>query len=206
VNKKIRGYYFITDAKLSKAGNISDVKNALVAGVTVVQYRNKDGNTKEMYDEALRLKGLCRKAGALFIINDRADVALAVDADGVHIGTDDMPYKAARRILGRKKIIGVTAHNIKEAREAQRSGADYIGASPVFLTDTKPDAGVPAGIELIKAIRRSVRIPIIAIGGINLYNAEEVVSAGADGLCAISAVLTKKDVKKEIKRFQQFFS
>lgn len=201
---KIRGYYFITDAKLSLAGNISDVKNALKAKVSVVQYRNKDASTQQIYEEALKLKAMC--AGrALFLINDRVDIALAVDADGVHIGTDDMPYQTARRLLGKKKIIGVTVHNINEAKEAQGSGADYVGASPIFITDTKPDAGVPAGIDLVKKIKKIISVPIIAIGGINLDNAEEIILAGADGICAVSAVLTKLDVAAEIERFQKLF-
>ncbi len=202
---KIRGYYFITDSKLSLAGNISDVKNAIAAKVSVVQYRNKYGSTKELYEEALKLKAICKTGKALFLINDRIDIALAVNADGAHIGTDDMPYSAARKLLGKNKIIGVTAHNIKEAKEAQRLGADYIGASPIFITDTKPDAGVPAGIDLIKAIAKIVSIPVIAIGGITLDNAREIIEAGADGLCAISAVVTKPDARAEIEKFQELF-
>lgn len=201
---KIQGYYFITDAKLSRAGNLSDVKNAVRAGVKVVQYRNKEADTKEFYEEALRLKKICHKK-AIFLINDRIDIALAVDADGVHIGTDDMPFRIARKLLGKKKIIGMTVHSVKEGREAQRVSADYIGVSPIFLTDTKPDAGVPAGIDLIKQVRRIVRMPIIAIGGVSLHNAEEVIKAGADGLCTISAVITKQDVKAEIEKFQKLF-
>ena len=204
-SSRVRGYYFITDSKLSRAGNMSDVKNAVRAGVRIVQYRNKEADTKEMLKEALRLKSICSNKGVIFLINDRVDIALAVDADGVHLGTDDMSYMAARKLLGKKKIIGLTAHNIKEARTAQKSGADYIGASPVFLTDTKPDAGVPAGIELIKQIRGRVNMPIVAIGGINLDNAKEVIEAGSDALCAISAVVTKPDVKMEIERFQRLF-
>lgn len=202
---KIRGYYFITDAGLSRAGNISDVKNALAARVTIVQYRNKDAHTKAMYEEALKLKVLCKKAGALFIINDRIDIALAVDADGVHIGTGDMPYGIARKLLGKKKIIGLTAHNIEEAKEAERAGADYIGVSPIFATDTKKDAGEPAGLDLIKAIKKTVCLPIVAIGGINLLNAPEVIKSGSDAACAISAVVTKEDVKSEAGKFQKLF-
>lgn len=201
---KIRGYYFITDAKLSRAGNINDVKSALSAGVNVVQYRNKEGSTKELYEEAVKLKRQCKNK-ALFLINDRIDIALAVDADGVHMGTEDMPYAIVRKMLGRKKIIGMTAHNIEEGREARRLGADYIGISPVFATDTKKAAGTPVGIGLIKKIKKAVKLPVIAIGGITLNNAKEVIEAGADGLCAISAVVTKKDVKREIKKFQKLF-
>ncbi|OGS23268.1 MAG: thiamine-phosphate diphosphorylase [Elusimicrobia bacterium RIFOXYA2_FULL_39_19] len=201
---KIRGYYFITDSGLSKKGNLSDVKNAVKAGVSVVQYRNKSGSSRELFDEALELKKIC--AGkALFIINDRIDIALAVNADGVHLGLEDMYYKEARKILGKGKIIGLTVHNIKEALQARRWGADYLGFSPVFATNTKADAGKPAGTKLLAAVKSGVNIPVVAIGGINLSNAGEVVRAGADSLCAISAVITSNDVVKEIKKFQKMF-
>ena len=199
----MKGYYFITDSGLSRAGNISDVKQADACSVCAVQYRNKNAETREMFDEALRLREICRNA--LFLINDRIDIALAVDADGVHLGQSDMPYRAARKMLGPEKIIGITVHNITEATEAQRLGADYLGVSPIFQTATKSDAGKPAGIALIEEIRAQVDIPLIAIGGINLTNAPEVVRAGADGLCAISAVVAKEDVSSEIKRFQELF-
>lgn len=202
----MNGYYFITDGKLSKAGNVSDVKNAVSSGVKVIQYRNKNGSTKEMYDEAVKLKKICRRSkNVIFLINDRIDIAIASNSDGVHIGQDDMPYSVARKILGKNKIIGVTVHNVKEAKNAQKRGADYLGVSPIFSTDTKKDAGKPAGISLIKKIKKVVSIPIIAIGGINLSNTEEIIKTGADGLCAISAVVSKNNVKKEIKKFQKLF-
>lgn len=197
------GYYFITDAKLSCAGNISDVRNALKAQVKFIQYRNKCASTKEMLDEALALRKICKKAK--LIINDRVDIALAVNADGVHLGQDDLLYKIARELLGKKKIIGVTVHSLKEAIAAKKQGADYLGVSPIFATGTKLDAGKPRGIKLIREIKKCVSIPVVAIGGINLSNAQEVVSAGADGLCAISAVITKQDIKKEIRKFQKLF-
>jgi len=200
----INGYYFITDSSLSKAGNTSDVKNAVAAGVRVVQYRNKNGNTKEMNNEAAVLRKICKDI--LLLINDRLDIALAVDADGVHLGQDDMPYEIARKILGKDKVIGITVHNIEEAREAEKIGADYVGVSPVFSTSTKSDAGKPAGVSLIIEIKKNVSIPVVAIGGINLKNAEEVVAAGADGLCAISAVVAADDVAAEIKKFQELFA
>jgi len=199
----VKGYYFITDSGLSRAGNISDVKQADACSVCAVQYRNKNAQTREMFDEALRLREICRNA--LFLINDRIDIALAVDADGVHLGQSDMPYRAARKMLGPGKIIGITVHNIREATEAQHLGADYLGVSPIFQTATKSDAGKPAGIALIEEIRARVDIPLIAIGGINLANAPEVVRAGADGLCAISAVVAKEYVSSEIKKFQELF-
>jgi len=201
---KIKGYYFITDTDLSMAGNISDVKAAVKAGVTVVQYRNKQGETLNLYQETLALKKIC--AGkSLFIANDRIDIALAVEADGVHLGQMDMPYKAARKLLGKKKIIGVTVHNVKEAIAAQKMGADYLGVSPIFSTTTKLDAGKAGGIELLKKIKAEVKIPLVAIGGITLENASQVIEAGADSICAISAVITKPDVIGEINKFQRLF-
>lgn len=199
----MKGYYFITDSGLSRSGNVLDVRKAESCGVRIVQYRNKDANTKEMCEEAVRLREICSKA--LFLINDRIDVVLAADADGVHLGQSDMPCTAARRILGPDKIIGITVHNLSEALEAQRLGADYLGVSPIFPTATKSDAGKPAGIVMIEKIRALVDIPLIAIGGINLANAPEVIRAGADGLCAISAVVTKEDVGQEIRKFQELF-
>ena len=199
----MRGFYFITDAQLSRAGNYSDVKNALKAKVEVIQYRNKGSGTKEMFEEAFLLRKLCKNA--LFLVNDRLDIALGVEADGVHLGMSDIPYNIARRILGKKKVIGLTVHSIKEARAAESLGADYLGVGPVFSTGTKPDAGEPLGIGLLSRIKKSVSLPVVAIGGINLKNAKEVVSSGADSLSAISCVVTRKDVKREIGRFQELF-
>ncbi len=153
--------------------------------------------------------GCGRYAGTpttIFLINDRVDIALATEADGVHLGQSDMPCLAARKLLGQEKIIGVTVHSLAEALQAESMGADYLGVSPIFQTATKPDAGKPAGIRLIEEIRAQVDIPLIAIGGINHCNAGEVVRAGADGLCAISCVVAKENVRDEIKKFQEIFS
>ena len=131
---------------------------------------------------------------------------MSVGADGVHLGREDLPYAAARKLLGRKKIIGLTVHTLAEAIEARESGAQYIGVSPIFRTGTKWDAGKPVGTDLIRRIKERVPLSIIAIGGIDLSNASQVIAAGADGLCAISAVVTKQDVAKEIEKFQRLFS
>lgn len=200
----IQGYYFITDASLSRKGNESDVRSAVKAGVGIVQYREKNAATRTMLEEARRLRSLCKKT--LFVVNDRIDIALAAGADGVHLGQGDMPYRAARRLLGRERLIGLTVHSVGEAREAAGLGADYIGVSPIFTTATKRDAGAPAGVMLIKRIRAAVRIPIVAIGGITPENAPSVIAAGADALCAISAVVTKSNVVERIRRFQSLFS
>lgn len=199
----MRGYYFITDTDLSLAGNVNDVQQAIAAGVEVVQYRRKAGSTKELFAEASALRQLSRNA--LFLINDRVDIALAVDADGVHLGQDDMPIGPARKLLGEKKIIGLTVHSVGEALEASALGADYLGVSPIFSTNTKTDAGPPAGIELIRHIKKAVHLPIVAIGGINLANASHVIAAGADCVCAISAVVAKPDVRAAIGEFQRLF-
>ncbi len=202
--KMIRGYYFITDEGLSRAGNASDVKNAVQAGVSVVQFRSKEGNTRELFEEAVKLRKICRDI--IFIVNDRVDIALASGSDGVHLGQEGMPPGIARKLLGHDKIIGVTVHNLKEAASARDLGADYLGVSPVYSTSTKKDAGAPCGVSVIREIKKISKIPVVAIGGITLENAGVVKSAGADALCAISAVVSAENVEKQIKKFQSLFS
>ncbi len=199
----MRGYYFITDTGLSRAGNVCDVKNALAAKVRIVQYRAKEVGTRTMLAEAAALKQLCRDA--IFLVNDRVDVALAVDADGVHLGQEDLPYETARELLGPEKIIGITVSTLEEALTAARQGADYLGVSPIFFTRTKPDAGSPAGLTLLRDIRNAVDVPLAAIGGITLTNAAEVIAAGADMICAISEVVTHPDVCDRVEKFQRLF-
>lgn len=204
VRDAMRGYYFITDHRLTRAGIFSDCRNAVAAGVGVVQYRNKEASTKHMREEAQRLRSICGSRVKL-LINDRIDIALAVGADGVHLGQDDMPCVCARKLLGSKAVIGVTVHSVKEALIAEKSGADYLGVSPIFATATKKDAGKPAGLQLLRDIRRRTRLPLAAIGGITLDNAGQVIASGADAVCAISCVVTKPDVKVRIGRFQRLF-
>jgi len=199
----VRGFYFTTDYSLSRRGIYSDVKDALKAGVKIVQYRNKTAGTEILLKEALKLKKLCK--GIKFIINDRVDIALAVDASGVHLGQEDLSIVTARKLLGKGKIIGITVHNLKEAKKAQKLGADYLGVSPIFSTATKKDAGKPGGIKLIWEIKKHVSLPVVAIGGINLSNAQEVVRVGVDMLCAISAVLKSRNITLGIKKFQCLF-
>jgi thiamine-phosphate pyrophosphorylase len=199
----VKGYYFITDPDYSAAGLISDVNEAVDAGVELIQYRNKSAGGRVMFEEATAIKKICGKGRARLIINDRIDVAMAVDADGVHIGQEDMPYEEVRRLLGKGKIIGVTVHGVEEALEAEADGADYLGVSPVFATGTKPDAGRACGISTLRAVRRACTKPIAAIGGINLTNVDEVIGAGADLVCAISAVVAKPDVSEQIRKFQR---
>ncbi|MFZ3085995.1 MAG: thiamine phosphate synthase [Candidatus Hydromicrobium sp.] len=195
--------YFITDSRLTRKTILEDVKSAIRAGVKIIQYREKEKSTGDMIKEAKEIGELCKKNNVLFIINDRVDIVLAVDADGVHLGNKDMTYSIARKILGSKKIIGLTVHNIREAVEAERLGADYIGVSPIFETKTKLDAGRPAGLKLIKDIKKAIKIPFVAIGGINENNLGSVIEAGARSIAAISAIVTKDNVEKECKKFRE---
>ncbi|MCX5704826.1 MAG: thiamine phosphate synthase [Candidatus Omnitrophica bacterium] len=199
----MKGFYFITDSRLSRNGISSDVRNAVKAGVKVVQYREKNKSSREMFREAKVLRRICKNI--TFLVNDRIDITLACGADGVHLGQYDLSLPVVRKLLGGKKIIGVTVHNLKEALIAQKQGADYLGVSPIFSTGTKLDAGKPIGIDKLKEISKRVRIPIVALGGINLKNAKKVIKSGADSICAISAVLSKLDVYGEILKFRKAF-
>ncbi|MDI3486635.1 MAG: thiamine-phosphate pyrophosphorylase [Methanolobus sp.] len=193
-------FYLVTDSGLSKKGTLSDVEKAVAAGCRIIQYREKSISTKDMILEAAQIKILCG-SDSIFLVNDRVDIALAVDADGVHIGQDDMSIVTARELLGPDKIIGLTVHNIEEALEAERMGADYVGLSPIFNTSTKKDAGKGIGPESIRPVKDAINIPIVAIGGINKQNSESVILGGADSLVAISAVVCSDDVEKETREF-----
>jgi len=188
--------YLVTDAGLSRGRtHLEVVEAAIKGGVTVVQYREKNASTRRMIEEARELCLLCRAAGVPFIVNDRLDVALAVDADGVHVGQDDMPASLARRLLGENKILGVSAGSAAEARTAVDDGADYIGASPVFSTPTKPITPPPLGTEGLGRLARAVNIPVVAIGGITERNAAAMMECGAAGIAVVSAVVAAEDVE-----------
>ncbi|MFC1485486.1 thiamine phosphate synthase [Candidatus Latescibacterota bacterium] len=193
-------FYLVTDSGLSRRGIIHDVGRALDAGCRVVQYREKKKDTHTMIEEATDIARLCR-GRALFLVNDRIDVALAVDADGVHLGQDDMPYGHARRLLGSRKVIGLTTHDVPESVEAEQLGVDYIGLSPIFDTSTKEDVGKGCGTDMVRLVREAVSVPIVAIGGITLANAGSVVEAGADAVAAISVVVAADDVGREVRAF-----
>ena len=189
--------YLVTDAGLSRGRRTAEVvRAALAGGVTMVQYREKAGSTRLMIEEARELAALCRAAGVPFIVNDRLDVALAVEADGVHVGQDDMPASLARRLVGKGKILGVSAGSPEEARQAEADGADYVGASPVFATPTKADAPPPVGVEGLGRLAAAVRIPVVAIGGINAGNAGAMIAAGAAGVAVVSALVSAADVRE----------
>jgi len=188
--------YLVTDNRLSRGRSCAQVvQAALRGGVTIVQYREKSATTRRMIEEARELLRRCRQAGVPFIVNDRVDVALAVDADGVHVGQDDMPAALARSLIGPKKILGVSAGTTEEARQAEADGADYVGASPVFATPTKTDAPPAIGVDGLRALASAVRIPVVAIGGMNAENAAVIRSAGAAGVAVVSAIVSAPDVE-----------
>lgn len=195
--------YFITDSNLTKKNILEDIEAAVRSGVKIIQYREKEKDTKYMIEEATKIKEVCKENNTLFLINDRVDIALAVDADGVHLGREDMPYNIARRLLGKQKIIGLTIHNLEEAIEAENIGADYIGVSPIFETKTKPDAGKPSGLQLLIDLKENIKIPYVAIGGINEYNIKNVLDTGTRAVAIISAIITKDNVEKECKKFRR---
>ncbi len=196
------GLYFITDSSLTKNSVIEDCRIAIDAGVQVIQYREKKLKKEQMLEEALEISRMCRNAGVVFIVNDDIEIAHRVNADGVHLGQEDMPIEKARSLLG-NKIIGITVHNLSEAIEAEKKGADYLGASPIFHTDTKKDAGKPIGCKALAEIKSNVKIPVIAIGGIKMDNLEEVIRAGVDGVCMISAIVGKENMAERIRRVEE---
>lgn len=162
-------------------------------GVAFFQYRNKNGTRREIYETALRLARVIRTSGALFILNDHADIASAVGADGVHLGQDDLPIEAARRILGTGALVGISTHSLEQARAAQAAGADYIGFGPIYETRTK-DAGAVQGLENLAAVAATVSIPVIAIGGITRDTIGDVMRAGARGAAVIGAICAEQDI------------
>jgi thiamine-phosphate pyrophosphorylase len=170
----------------------------LAGGARILQLRWKDAAAGELVEAARAIRKLARRHGAWLLVNDRADVALAADADGVHLGQDDLPLAAARRLLGRR-VIGVSTHDVAQARAAAAGGADYVGFGPVFGTTTKETGYAPRGLEGLREIRRAVGVPIVAIGGIDERRARGVLEAGADAVAMISA-LAAEDVAAAVRR------
>ncbi|NPV91553.1 MAG: thiamine phosphate synthase [Firmicutes bacterium] len=185
--------YLVTDRLLAgERDELEIVRAALEAGVRVVQYREKQLTTRQQMEQAARIRRLVNEYRGRFLVNDRLDIALAVEADGVHLGQDDLPLHEARRILGPGPVIGVSVQNREEALEAQAGGADYLGVGALFSTPTKSEAPV-VGLKGLQEIHRAVEIPLVAIGGINRGNALEVIAAGADGLAVVSAIVAAPD-------------
>lgn len=191
--------YLVTDDGCLQGRALIDcVREALEGGVTLVQYRAKTASSAEMYAEALQLKALCDSFNVPLIINDRLDIAMAVGAAGVHLGQDDLPCAAARKILGEDYLIGVSAHNPAEAKAALQSGADYLGCGAVFGTATKADVK-KLGTEGLAAICKAKGLPVVGIGGVTADNYREVRAAGADGAAIVSGILAQPDIRATVK-------
>ncbi len=187
--------YLCTDRGLMTSPTIEEsVELAIKGGVTVVQLREKDCSSRAFYDLALRVKAITRRFNVPLIINDRVDIALAVDADGVHVGQSDLPCAAVRAMMGPDKIVGVSASSLEEALQAQRDGADYLGVGAMYATSTKDDAKIVSMDEL-KAIRQAVQLPMVVIGGINARTIPNFKGMGVEGIAVVSAIVAQQDVE-----------
>jgi thiamine-phosphate pyrophosphorylase len=188
--------YLITDRKQVKMPLAAAVRLALEGGVRAVQLREKDLPTREMLLLAQELRAITKEFGARLFINDRVDVAKAVNADGVHLGHQSMPVKAVRKAVGNDMLIGVSTHSIEEAKAADSEWADFITIGPIFETPSKASFGHPVGLSIIKELKKELNIPFYAIGGINSGNIAQVMGAGASGVAMISAIMAAEDIKK----------
>ncbi len=197
--------YLVTDRDLMTTATVSEcVEKAIQGGVTIVQLREKKISSRAFYETALDVLKITRYYHVPLIINDRVDIALAVDADGVHLGQKDLPVTIARKLLGEDKIIGVTAPSVELAKQAKQNGADYIGVGAIFGTTTKSDA--PKGsIELVRTIVQSVKIPTVAIGGISQSNAVQLCNTGVDGVAVVSGIVAQADIKAAAQMLRYSF-
>lgn len=190
----MKGLYFVTDRGLCGDKPLTDVVlQAILGGAACVQLREKDVTTRFFIEEARRIKALMAPFRVPLIINDRLDVALAVEADGVHVGQDDMPYEIARELMGPAAIIGISVETWEDVQRAEGLDVDYLGVSPVFATPTKTDTKEPWGLEGLRRIKSFSHHPLVAIGGLNPSNAEAVVMAGADSVAVVSAICASPD-------------
>lgn len=196
--------YLITDRKQIPAGKIEDaVEEALKGGVSAVQLREKDLSIRELLNLAYRMRDLTLKHDAQLFINDRIDIAIAVGADGVHLGGTSMPAYAARKAGGSKLLIGVSTHSMKEAESAEQDGADFITLGPVFETHSKMQYGSPIGTELLQTVSKTAKIPVYALGGITLSRVSEVIQSGAHGIALISAILATDKIRRNTEEFMR---
>jgi thiamine-phosphate pyrophosphorylase len=207
---KLRGLYVILDPELSRGRDLVDITNeCLAGGARLLQYRDKLRDKSTQYEAAVALRSLCREAGALFFVNDHADIAMASGADGVHVGQGDLPVHAIRSIVPETLLVGASTNDLEEARLAQAAGADYVSVGRLFPTGSKADTR-PATLEMLHAIQAAVSVPVCGIGGIDESNIGSVIDTGADMAAVISAVVGAPDVRaateKLATRFRAFVS
>ena len=197
--------YLITDRNQTGGRPLTDVvKEALAGGVKAVQLREKDLPIRELLRLAEEMIKITKEAGAMLFINGRIDAAIAVEADGIHLGQTDLPVDVVRRIVGNRFMIGVSTHNLIEAKEAEAGSADFITFGPVYETPAKLKYGKPIGIKGLKIAKSGVSIPVYAIGGINSGNIKHILSAGADGVALISAVMGAKEPKRVVEELLRY--
>lgn len=197
--------YLVTDKSENEEKFLKTIENAILGGVTLVQIREKTADTLDFYNLSLKVKEITTKYNIPLIINDRVDIALAIDADGVHVGQNDMPCEVTRKLIGKNKILGVSATTVEEAKKAEKDGADYIGTGAIFPTSTKDDAKSVTKKELIEIVE-SVNIPVVAIGGITKENASELKDTGIKGLSVVSAIMSADNPKKASEELLNIFN
>lgn len=196
------GLYGITAGRFSAGRSTIEVVRQMIAGgIGIIQYREKKHilSSRQILAECREIREITRDAGVTFIVNDHVDVAMLVDADGVHVGQDDLPVAEVRRLLGPKKIIGLSTHSPRQAEEAAGLGADYIGVGPIFATRTKEDVCDPVGFSYLEWVRDNISLPYVAIGGIKLHNIGEIVSRGAKTICLVTEIVGAPDIVSRVR-------
>ena len=200
------GIYGITAEKFSQGRTTAQVVQAMIdGGIGIIQYREKRPakSFATMLAECQEIRRLTREAGVLFIVNDYADIAMLVDADGVHVGQDDLPVSAVRKLIGGDKLIGLSTHNPEQAAAAVTAGADYIGVGPIFATTTKEDVCLPVGLEYLDRVVRTCPLPFVAIGGIKEQNIGQIIQRGAKTVCLVTEIVGAGDIAATVRRLQQ---
>lgn len=199
--------YLVTDRRFLRGRSLIDeVLKSVRGGVTMVQLREKEACSREFYQLAFSLKTALQDSGVPLIINDRLDIAMAVDADGLHIGQEDLPLSEVVRLWGKDKIIGLSVSSLEEARQGQKGGASYLGLGPIYATGTKTDAVGPTGLMLLSEVKGSLNIPVVAIGGINMSNLAAVRDSGADGAAVVSCLMGAPDIEKTAREMVKLWN
>lgn len=194
-------FYLVTDSDILRDRDFyNSIEEALKGGVTMLQLREKNASGKEFLEKAIKLRELTKKYNVKFIINDRVDIAMLCDADGVHIGQSDIPANKVRELIGEDKIVGVSARTVEEALTAKENGADYLGVGAMFTTRTKLDAK-SVSIEKLKEIKEVIKLPVVAIGGLSLSNIDKLKECNVDGYAVVSAILGAENIKLECEKW-----
>ncbi|WP_423363615.1 thiamine phosphate synthase [Mycoplasma sp. P36-A1] len=195
--------YLVTDSKIMSVTKLEDaVEQAIQGGCSIIQLREKNLDSLEFYNQAMKIKKVCLKYQIPLIINDRVDIALAIDADGIHVGQKDLNAKIVRKLIGKNKILGISVSNLKEAKQAEIDKADYVGVGAVFTTKTKDDAS-NVSIETLINIKKNLKIPVVAIGGINEQTIDKLRNTNIDGVAIVSAIIGKKNIKQAAKNIKE---